>query len=518
MQKTKLITIFVFFLHIHTSSSFIIHTPSIKNANRHSIPKHKHYVLCSNIQNKQNNQTPVSWTKEEGLKLFDIQTTPEIWAIVLVYFVQGVLGISRLALTFYYKDTLHLGPADLSLISSISAIPWVIKPLYGFISDTFPFFGYKRRSYLVLSGLLATLSWSLLAILSASIDSGIIHPTDSFVTIISVFLVTMSTLGVAFSDVIVDAIVVNKSRTLYNSDNDKAGALQSICWSSSSIGAILSGIFSGTLVQKFGSTFVFTLTTVIPLIITAVSGLIEEKKIHTSIDQQYQRTNTMQLLQTQMKNVWSVLSQKSVLSPLIFLILWQATPSAGSALFYFEVNNLGFPPEFLGRLGLISSLSSLLGILIYNQKLKSLPLRTIFKWTCIFGAFLGMTPLILVTHLNRQLGLSDRLFAIGDDIILTVLGQIAFMPILVLATKLCPPGVEAMLYATLMSINNLSGIVAGLLGSVLTRFVGITEHNFSNLPLLIIITNLTGLLPLAFLNLLPKEKKINQEEGNDTNS
>jgi folate/biopterin transporter len=197
------------------------------------------------------------------------------------------------------------------------------------------------------------------------------------------------------------------------------------------------------------------------------------------------------------------------------LILWQATPSAGSALFYFEVNELGFQPEFLGRLGLVSSLSSLIGILIYNQKLKSVPLRTIFKWTCITGTVLGMTPLILVTHLNRQFGLSDKWFAIGDDIILTVLGQIAFMPILVLAAKLCPSGVEAMLYASLMSINNLSGVVAGLLGSTLTKFVGITEHNFENLPFLIIITNITGLIPLAFLKFLPEENKNNKNNQNN---
>ena len=448
--------------------------------------------------------------------MFNIQTTPEIWAIVLVYFVQGVLGISRLALTFYYKDTLHLGPADLSLISSISVIPWVIKPLYGFISDTFPFFGYKRRSYLVLSGLLGTFSWSLLAFLSASIDAGSIQ-ADSFATIISVILVTMSSLGIAFSDVLVDAIIVNKSRSIYNNDQDKAGALQSICWSSSSIGAILSGVFSGTLVQNFGSTFVFSITTLIPLIIAGVSGLIEEEKITNTYtdNNQLNKVTTIQLLKTQMNSVWSALSQKTILSPLIFLILWQATPSAGSALFYFEVNNLGFQPEFLGRLGLVSSLSSLVGIMIYNQKLKSIPLRTIFKWTCISGAILGMTPLMLVTHFNRQVGLSDKWFAIGDDIILTVLGQIAFMPILVLAAKLCPSGVEAMLYAALMSVNNLSGAMSGLLGGILTRFMGITEHNFDNLSQLIILCNLSGLLPLAFLKLLPDE---NNNKNKDINS
>ena len=53
----------------------------------------------------------------------------------------------------------------------------------------------------------------------------------------------------------------------------------------------------------------------------------------------------------------------------------------------------------------------------------------------------------LVTHqrmdlfhagLNQRLGLSNELFVLGDSLVLTVLGQVSFMPILVLAARLCP--------------------------------------------------------------------------------
>ena len=37
---------------------------------------------------------------------------------------------------------------------TIGAFPWVIKPVYGFLSDSVPLLGYKRRSYLVVCGLL----------------------------------------------------------------------------------------------------------------------------------------------------------------------------------------------------------------------------------------------------------------------------------------------------------------------------------------------------------------------------
>lgn len=44
-----------------------------------------------------------------------------------------------------------------------------------------------------------------------------------------------------------------------------------------------------------------------------------------------------------------------------------------------------------------------------------------------------LLQLLLVSGANRTLGLSDELFVLGDSVILTVLGQVSFMPILVLA-------------------------------------------------------------------------------------
>ncbi len=66
-------------------------------------------------------------------------------------------------------------------------------------------------------------------------------------------------------------------------------------------------------------------------------------------------------------------------------------------------------------------------------------------------------------------------------------------------------GVEASLYAALMSVNNLSGGLGGILGGFATKMAGVTESDFTNLPLLVVGTNLSGLLPLPFLFLLPKQ-------------
>lgn len=82
------------------------------------------------------------------------------------------------------------------------------------------------------------------------------------------------------------------------------------------------------------------------------------------------------------------------------------------------------------------------------------------------------------------------------------------MPILVLAARLCPPGVEATLFATLMSISNGAGVTGGLMGAGLTQLLGVTGQNFDHLAILVVLCNLSSLLPLPFLGLLPSESDL----------
>ncbi|XP_073301271.1 folate-biopterin transporter 1, chloroplastic-like [Primulina huaijiensis] len=423
----------------------------------------------------------------KSIRLFGVDLTPDNIAVAMVYFVQGVLGLSRLAVSFYLKDDLHLDPAETAVISGVSSLPWLVKPLYGFISDSIPLFGYRRRSYLVLSGLLGALSWALMA---TFVDSkyGV------------AFCILLGSLSVAFSDVVVDSMIVERAR---GESQSTSGSLQSLCWGSSAFGGIVSSYFSGSLVGTYGVRFVFGLTAMLPLITSAVAVLVKEQAVLGSA--RGESSGFVQTSKQSMIQLWDTVKQPNVFLPTVFIFLWQATPHSDSAMFYFTTNRLGFTPEFLGRVKLVTSVASLVGVGLYNGFLKSVPLRKIFLATTLIGTALGMTQVFLVTGLNRQFGISDEWFAIGDSLILTVLGQASFMPVLVLAAKLCPEGVEATLFATLMSICNGGSVVGGLMGAGLTQLFGVTKDSFENLAPLIILCNLSSLLPLPLLGLLPQD-------------
>ncbi|MDY7013006.1 MAG: folate/biopterin family MFS transporter [Cyanobacteriota bacterium] len=415
------------------------------------------------------------------------EPTPELLAIITVYFVQGILGLARLAVSFFLKDELGLSPAQTAALVGISAIPWTIKPIFGFLSDGLPLFGYRRRPYLILAGLLGTWSW----IAFATVVSNAWTATVAMV---------LTSLSVAVSDVIIDSLIVERVR---HESLENAGSLQSLSWGTSALGGLITAYLSGWLLQQLSSQTVFLITATFPLLVAGVAGFIREEPLHRG------KTGTQTArVKEQIRQLWNGLRQKSIWLPTIFVFVWQATPTSDSALFYFVTNELGFEPEFLGRVRLVTSIAALIGVGIYQRFLRGVPFRSILGWTTVLSSALGMTTLLLVTHANRAIGIDDRWFSLGDSLILTVMGQIAFMPVLVLSARLCPPGVEATFFALLMSIWNLAGLISHEGGALLTQLLGISETQFDRLWLLVVIANLSTLLPLPFLHWLP-----DREEG-----
>ncbi|MEO1400418.1 MAG: folate/biopterin family MFS transporter [Cyanobacteria bacterium J06635_1] len=405
--------------------------------------------------------------------------TTELAAILLVYFVQGILGLARLAVSFFLKDDLGLSPAEVAALTGIASLPWTIKPLFGFLSDGLPLFKYRRRPYLILSGFMGAAAWLALATVVNTAWA-------------ATAMILMSSLSVAISDVIVDSLVVERARA---ESQGEAGTLQSLSWGASAFGGLLTAYLGGVLLEQTSTQMVFGVTATFPLIVSMVAWLINEEPTTEG--------PSLKAVWHQIQQLKGAVSQKAVWMPALFLFLWQATPTADSAFFFFATNDLHFEPEFLGRVRLVTSFAALAGIWVFQRFLKSVPFRTIFAWSTVLATVVGMSTLLLVTHANRGLGIDDHWFSLGDSAILTVMGEIAFMPVLVLCARICPPGVEATLFALLMSIVNLAGLISHELGAVLTHWLHVTETEFDNLWLLVMITNLTTLLPLPLLWLLP---------------
>lgn len=425
------------------------------------------------------------------------QASLELLTILVIYFVQGALGLSRLAITFRLKDELGLPPSKVAALLGLTNLPWVLKPLYGFLSDSVPIFGSHRRSYLILSGLLGSAAWAWLAVRGGA-------------PIAIVAGATVASLTVAFSDVVADSIVVERTRAAQErGDVGLAGDLQSFCWLAQSFGGMATAYFSGSLLERFSTRIVFLLTAVLPLLVTVFGARIREEPARplggdlmgsaggTALEKSLDNPRLATLERVRL--LWSALSDRRVLLPSLVVFIILAKPSADVPFLFFLNNKLGFGPEMLGRLKLAESVASFLGVLTYKAFLKEVPTQKIFRYTTLAFVPLGLLQVLLVSGYNRRLGIPDRALAFGDDVALAALGQISFMPTLVVAARLCPPGVEGTLFATLMSIDNAGRIIGQETGSLLTKVLGVTESDFTRLPLLIAICTASSLLPLPLL-------------------
>lgn len=93
---------------------------------------------------------PFDWFR----KLSDVLHWSFVLSVVIVYGInQGLsLGLSRISIQYYMKDEQKLQPSEAQIFTGIISLPWIVKPLWGLLTDVLPIAGYRRRPYFILAG------------------------------------------------------------------------------------------------------------------------------------------------------------------------------------------------------------------------------------------------------------------------------------------------------------------------------------------------------------------------------
>jgi len=139
--------------------------------------------------------------------------------------------IITLAFLDYFRTKYNLEPAQTSQLSAIIVLPWSPKILYGFFTDTFPIFGSRKRSYLILMGLLQAITMIV-----------IFFPTENVYLFVSMLFI--KNLSGAVMDVVVDGLMVVQSR---NDPQLGSEDLQTFCWALVGVGGIVGSLGGGYL-------------------------------------------------------------------------------------------------------------------------------------------------------------------------------------------------------------------------------------------------------------------------------
>ena len=74
-------------------------------------------------------------------------------------------ALGRLPLQFLLKNDVHVTREQMAEFFFWCGLAWYLKPFAGILTDAFPFFGTRRRHYLLFSSVLTALCWIGMAFL-----------------------------------------------------------------------------------------------------------------------------------------------------------------------------------------------------------------------------------------------------------------------------------------------------------------------------------------------------------------
>lgn len=427
---------------------------------------------------------PLEWVRMLSSRL----SASFVAGVILVYGLNhGFSGsFFRVVSDYYWKDVQRSSPSAVQLYAGLYALPWVMKPLWGLLTDLCPLAGFRRRPYFAAAGALGAVS-------ALAVALGGDLPVAAAVAC----LVSLSA-AMAVADVTIDACIARSSieaRSL-------AADLQSLCGFCSSAGALLGYATTGFFLHRLGPQGSLGLLAVPPALLVVLGWFMHEQRTTTS-----ESEKTMEKLGVAIRGMYKTIKFPHVWKPSLYMYLsialsisthegtfyWYTDPKAGPA----------FSQEFVGMIYAIGAMGSMVGVVIYHKTLKEYPLRRVLFLAQVLYAVSGMIDLAFVLRWNLALGIPDFLFVIGEECVHRIVARIRWIPMIVLSTRLCPLGIEGTFFALLMCIDSLAGLSSKWAGGLFLHAFRITRTDFSNLWLLLLLRAALRFLTLSFIFLLP---------------
>jgi MFS family permease len=373
-----------------------------------------------------------------------------VFASVYFFSMNGLGALPALAINFLLKDKAGLTPEGMAYFQAVTLVAWVIKPLWGMISDLFPIFGSRRKSYLILTSLVAAAAWIVLAFVPDPSVAGLL-----------LLLMTLIYMAYAFQDVVSDGLMVETGQPL-----DMTGQFQSIQWAAVYAAMIITSLAGGLvaeLAQKGTLSYrsIFSMTAAFPLVTAAIVFFLVREPARTHLEQEAKL------------GLRDVFRHKGLWILSAFLFLWNFSPSFGAPFFYYTVDTLKFTASFLGILQAVTSAGALLGSVLYGLVFARFPIRKFLVVAVLAGVFSTLSYFIyfmpgLIAHAVLLKNL-----ALVLNFLLGIASAVIFLALLNLAARISPQYAGGTVFALLMSFYNFGQMGSSALGGFLFPRIGL---------------------------------------------
>lgn len=379
-------------------------------------------------------------------------------------FCQAKIGVVWQPLTHFLKERQGWDAVQIATSLAVLDVPWVVKPLYGIVSDFIPLFGYRRRSYLVLANIavVAAFLWATQVLAPSAI----------------VFALLLTAIALATASTVCGALLVENSQRLHAS-----AAFINQQWLWFNVAVMVASLLGGELIEYLspaGALHVaLGIAAALPLAAIASIALVDEQR--TGINIAEFRHALHGFLDTfRSGTLWLIAG---------FLFLYYFSPGFGTPLYFYQTDHLRFSQGFIGLLSSVSAGGWVAGGLIYRFWLRDMTTRALLVLSIIGGTLATLA----------FLGMVDETTAVVVYFVSGIVGMIANIATLSLAADHCPEGSEGFAFAALMSVINLATPLSDTIGALLY------DHVFhSELAPLIVVSAIFTALIIVLLPLLDR--------------
>jgi predicted MFS family arabinose efflux permease len=345
----------------------------------------------------------------------------------IVYAVEGIgqarVGIILQPLTSYLK-THGWTPLEVTAYFGALNFPWVIKPVFGLISDFVPLFGYRRTSYLLLASAAAAAGYAGIALLDEPAEFAL------FLLLTSYAMATASTLC--------GALLAENGRTF-----ERSSLFVGQQWLWFYVAIMLSAFVGGQLVEQLSASSALksaaALAAVAPLaVIVATPLLLSEARSPAS----------RAAFRDTLHGIVAALKSRRLWLVALFLFLYAFAPGFGTPLYYYMTDTLRFSQSYIGVLGSIASAGWIAGALLHRWLMRRMSAESLLYLSIALGTVSAASFLLL----------SDQTMAAIVNFANGLAQMIATIASLTVAARYCPRRAEGFAFAGLMSVSNLADI------------------------------------------------------------
>jgi hypothetical protein len=327
--------------------------------------------------------------------------------------------LARLPLQNLLKNGLHVGRTANAAFFFWAGLAWYLKPFAGILTDAFPLFGSRRRSYILLSASLAGLSW--LALIATPREY---RDLLLVVIVINTFMMITSTA--------VGGYMVETAQATSGSGRLTAirQFIQQACFviNGPAAGYLASIAFGWTAAACGGIMFLLVPVTIL---------FLQEPKQHL---------DRHEVLGGAKEQLLNIATARTMWAAAGLMALFYVAPGFSTALFYKQQNELHFSTQTQGWLQLIAGVCGIAAAVGYGVMCRRVNLRTLLIW-CMLAATVANLGYLFYASLGRA-QLIDGLNGFGYT-----LSELALMD---LAVRSTPGGSEGLGFSIMISVRNMA--------------------------------------------------------------